>query len=323
MKNCFCTIITFDYLHYALALNDSLLQYNHEIKLNILVVDSTQSKVPVPGNISFFMPNEVCFDEVGDRILNKYSEQKKDVLRWALKPVFIKYLLNNGFDKVIYCDCDIFFYNDYKFLFNELDQYDVLLSPHWRCSTPFVQDTTDFDRANFQILFTEGLYNGGIIGSCKQGIGAMNWWARACEYICRKEPSFGFFDDQTHLNLLPVIFENIGIIRHKGYNIANWNQVDCKRELYNTNEVKINGIWELVCIHFTNSTISGILNGDDSLLKNYLDVYINCLKKNKPDFDILLRLPELVKEQKKKPTIFRRLRSKLRLRSRLLAIFQK
>lgn len=103
----------------------------------------------------------------------------------------------------------------------------------------------------------------------------MNWWANACEFICIKDTAKGMFYDQVHLNLLPVYFEHVGIARHKGCNVANWNMVECKRSLNKDGaSVIIAGEFEIIFIHFSQSTINGIENGTDPLLRPYLEQYV-------------------------------------------------
>lgn len=317
MKRCFCTIITTDYFPFALTLNDSLAYFDPSIELSILVADNKRidrnNLVIFPNNIKLYNVNEVCKKEIGLKIFEKYASENMDNFRWSMKPVFVNYLLSKqGYDKVIYADCDLFFYNAYSFLFDDLDKYNVLLSPHWRCSVPFDSDLNWTERENFQMLFNKGIFNGGLVGVNKNGVEAMDWWAKACEYVCIIDECKGYFVDQSHLNLLPVLFENIGIIRHKGCNIANWNQIDCKRQLNDKNQLQINGKWDIICIHFTQSTILGILNKNDSLLKPYLDKYFSILKKYKADIKINEKVQSLIQQSS--------LTSQLSKNSRLLHI---
>ncbi len=52
-----------------------------------------------------------------------------DFFRWSMKSMLISYLLDKGFDKVLYIDCDMFFFNDYHFLFSDLDTSSVVINP--------------------------------------------------------------------------------------------------------------------------------------------------------------------------------------------------
>lgn len=272
----FCTISTADYLPYVLALNESILQFNKNIRLSVLISDKYHDYSGVEReypNIDFYWFGEVCRDGVGKEIRDKYQSSDMDCFRWSMKPVFMKYLLKNmGFEKIIYVDNDIHFFHDFQFLFDELEQCNVLLSPHWRASDPRI------DASNFMILYTSGLYNGGFVGANRKAIDALDWWAMACAFICIKDPSQGQFVDQTHLNLLPIYFDAVKILKHRGCNVANWNQEECKRAKRG-DHVLINDIEPIIFIHFTNSTIRGILYGTDTELDVSLQKYFERLEK--------------------------------------------
>jgi len=292
--NSFCTIITADHIHYALALRKSLLDFGSDFDFHILVSgneralkDQIENKYK---NTLVHFAEDLCNKGIGKAIHSKYYPGNMDAFRWSMKPVFIKYLLQEkNCNKVIYTDCDIHFYNDYHFLLDELDQYNVLITPHWRSSDPHA------DLPNFEILYTSGIYNGGFIGANKNAIAAMEWWAMACEFICVKDAAIGMFVDQVHLNLLPVYFEGVGIVRHKGCNVANWNMVECKRTLIpGSQTVIIAGKFPVVFIHFTQSMIDGITSGADRLLLPYLEKYYEAINSfsTEPVFPELT-IPEL------------------------------
>ena len=95
-----------------------------------------------------------------------------------------------------------------------------------------------------------------------------------------KAPERGLFVDQAYLDLLPIYFESVKILRHRGCNVANWNQIECQREENQPGVITING-FPLVFIHFTASTIRGIEAGDDPLLRDHLARYRAALDANK------------------------------------------
>ncbi len=266
MQATFCTIITANFIHYALSLYESLSRWGKIESFYILIADQhsfNHVEIHFPS-IKFLHPEEVCNDEIGKEIQEKYQTSNMDCFRWSMKSILIKYLLERGYEQVFFLDPDLYFYNSFDFLLQELEGNSVLLSPHWRASDPYE------DPSNFRILQTNGLFNAGFIGVSKAGIPAMEWWAKVCGYKCTKDLEKGFFDDQGYLNLMPVYFEGVKILRHQGCNVANWNQVECKRTLNSEGKVLINNQWEVVFVHFTRSTVNGILSGQDHLLSDHL-----------------------------------------------------
>ena len=63
-----------------------------------------------PENVNIFTLLDLK-DHIGIQIIDKY-QNNQDKLRWALKPIFLKHLLNET-NAVIYVDNDIYFYNDF------------------------------------------------------------------------------------------------------------------------------------------------------------------------------------------------------------------
>ena len=215
-------------------------------------------------------------------------------------------MLENGFDKVLYTDCDIFFYGDYGFLFNELDSSSILLTPHWRTSDP------SLDESAFLSLFTDGLYNAGFIGANSAGLPALAWWANACHYRMETNEELSLKEDQGYLDVIPVMFENVKIIKHLGCNVSAWNQVECKRVQVGQ-EVLINGIYPIIFIHYNIRQFSGTLKGHDKLLLPYLMQFKNTFEENgdmlshfKKDFNLYY-----------KANLFIKLKWKLMIRTRI------
>ena len=262
MAKTFSTIITADYYPKAFALYTSLKKFDPFAKLQVLVSDNkavTMALPPAEG-ITIINALELAGYSLVNELGDKYAPTNPDFFRWSLKPVFISWLLENGFTKVLYADCDMFFFNDYNFLFDELDGSSVLLTPNWINSDPLV------DKESFFSLFTSGLFSAGFIGANRQALPALNWWARACHFMMGEHIQHGIRDDQKYLDVFPVKFETTKIIRHRGCNIGAWNYEECKRELVGGN-VMINGVYPVIFVHFDGMMVQGILRGYDKLLR--------------------------------------------------------
>jgi len=272
----FCTISTLDHMPQVFALYDSVKRYHADVLFHVLISDAGPECVDGSGlfpNIRLYGVDEMCRHGIGKEICEKYRDVSMDTFRWAMKPVFLKYLIENAdCKKLIYVDNDIYFFNEYSFLFDELNSSDIILTPHWRASDPHADST------NFFTLYTSGLYNGGCVGVNKNAVKALEWWEMACQYVCEVNAARGQFVDQTHLNLLPIYFEKVKIIKHRGCNVANWNRSECAR-VKKGDSVLINGTDPVVFIHFTHSTIKGIVKGDDALLEPFLLKYQENLKR--------------------------------------------
>ncbi len=301
----FCTIISFDFLPYARVLFSSLNISNVDTNFHVLITDNGNIPTSENKNLKYTSINDILKYPYAELIEKKYSSFNSDTFRWALKPVYISFLLENEYDKVIYLDPDIFFTGDYSFLFKELNESSVLLTPHWRDPDPQINED------HFITLFKHGLFNAGFIGASKNGLDAIKWWAEVCHYKMDKDPENGFFDDQRYLDAMPVLFPNTKILQHKGCNLSFWNMAVCKREIVN-GQLLINRQYKPVFIHFTKDTIINIKNRNDYLLNPYLEKYEKALHMEGIDLFKTLSTEEFSKYD----TMYYKVKHKLRLRTR-------
>ena len=305
-----CTIITADYLPLAKALHRSLQKNLPGTSLQVLVVNENNFS----SADSFFIHSldVLSGSSYFKEIEKKYAHTNADYFRWALKPLFIGHLLEKGFSKVIFADPDLYFISNFSFLFDELERNNVLLTPHWRSTDPVKNEDS------LLAVLKDGLYNAGFIAVNKNATDVITWWAGVCHYKTEALKDIGLFVDQKYLDIVPVQFDNVHILKHKGCNLAAWNIDTCKRELIN-GKLFINKIFEPVFIHFTKDTIINILNRNDILLQPFLNDYISALQKE--GFSLLENLDNL-DPQKYKSSAYK-LKHQLRLRTRVKRFFFK
>ena len=299
----YCSIITSNYFFYAKALYDSLEKNCKNFSFNLLVVDNNEQLSSYKGiQIINLLSIKNALPDDYEKI-EKYENDKESTLRWALKPILLKYLVSKcSYNKAIFLDPDLFFYENSNFLFDLLDNNDVLITPHWRSKSPFK------DRANFNLLFSEGLYNAGFFGCNSNSTDILDWWLKMCSYQMKK--SEGFYVDQGFLNLFPIYYsDRVKIITHKGCNISNWNRIECQRTL-DKNELLINGKFPIVFIHFTNATINNIYKGSDKILKPFLELYAKSLKKHNKNFKFKF---EINADTKNKKSLIKKILIRLKL----------
>lgn len=280
MNHCFCTIITPNYIHYAMTLFDSISKYSKKINF---IIGISHEKTPdyniIDSRISFVNAEDLkSVDENALNIYKKYYNQNHDHFRWSIKPILVKYILKKGYDRVIFLDPDLHFCSNFDFLFDDLLESNMLLTPHWRSNSP------SDSNSEFKRLFQDGLYNAGFFGVNQNAIKILDWWASACAYKCKRDYVIGLHDDQGYLDILPVYFDKVKVLEHQGCNIASWNIDYCKRSIDIDGNIKINNKWEIIFIHMTPRTIKLIENGRDYLLKPYLEEWRQQLEENRKRF---------------------------------------
>lgn len=279
METTFCTIITKSHLRFALTLHMSYRKFgNYQTK--VLIVDGSEKDVSdylYPG-VHYLFPGQINLER-SKEVKNKYGHIKSsDYYRWSMKPVLMYYLLNQeGYDRVIYVDSDLFFYQSPQFLIDLLEEHSILLTPHHHHSDPKI-DETDFLRN-----FKHGHYNAGFVGASRRGLKALDWWAVACIYKMGRIPKLGIFDDQAYLNLMPVYFEKVFIVHHSGCNL-HVHSPEHPRSIIN-GQLLISNSYPLVFAHFRREYIRLILSGKDPLMQEKLEEYRDFICREFPDFD--------------------------------------
>lgn len=258
MKKVFCTISTHSHLFKCFALAESLQAFDGI--LEVLLVDQKDEVLETPSNVRFTFLKDLESD-LAKRIIKKYVN-KTDRLRWSLKSVFILQLLAAN-NKVIYIDNDILFFSDPSFLFEELSQHPVLLTPHHYPSNP--ESNQNWFEANFRV----GLYNAGFLAANQDAIAVLNWWAKACLYRCEKSYWRGLFDDQKYLDLFPILENRTKVLTHLGCNVAAWNEACCRVSLQE-NLFVVNEHIPLIFYHFNGFSLQQ-LEVDGALLQHYFN----------------------------------------------------
>jgi hypothetical protein len=208
----FGTISTSSHLYKCFALANSVSPFGGILKILLIDQPKPNQRNNLPPNCELVMLDTLQSD-IALKLANKY---KKDKLRWSLKPVFLLYLLTS-FQKAIYVDNDIFFFSDYNGLEKELDNNNILLTPHYYPSSPKKNQT--WLEANLRI----GLFNAGFVGANRNAKEALEWWSECCLYEMKKSYSRGLFDDQKYLDLMPILFDKVKILKNKACNVAGWN----------------------------------------------------------------------------------------------------
>jgi len=258
-----CTITTASHLFKVYALADSLSAY--PVKMHVLVVDEVIA-FSENDRLKFYSLSQVSESELAQKIIHKY-QNSKDKLRWGMKSVFLNYLLQQSIEKLIYVDNDIYFYQSPEVIFQSFNNSDILLTPHFYPSDPTKHQ--NWLEANYRV----GLYNAGFIGVTKEATQFLNWWTECCLYNMKKSYWRGLFDDQKYLDLVPIKFENVKVLKNRGLNFAGWN-CDFSEE---NSPIHYN---EIVFVHFANLTLE-LFSKPTSYYYDLFQEYNNSIMKYK------------------------------------------
>jgi len=272
-RKCVCTISTRSHLFKSKALVESLNSFN--FSTFVLIIDEVFSDdIEMFSSEEFRTLNDLN-SPIVSQLIKKYQNYP-DKLRWSLKPIFTKYLLENGYDQVIYVDNDIFFYSSPDFLFEKLETSSFLLTPHFYKALP--NKNQNWLEANYRV----GLYNAGFFGVNKNATPILDWWAECCLYNVKIAYWRGLYLDQKYLDLVPVIFDNVEVVKHRGCNFAGWN---CDEVLIEEkeNQLYINDD-KLVFIHFSPLSVERFSNKQSAVYSSF-QKYLIELQNHKSNFE--------------------------------------
>lgn len=275
------SIITTNHCDKAFTMLESMREFR-DCHLHLFPVNLTNEELPEHEHVTFYRPEEILDGPLGTINRLCYARyhnpprplpkiiSRFDYLRWSLKAGFIRHLLQDH-QMIIYADCDLHFYSDFSEIINYATSKSITLSPHWRTIHTTTGKEIDFN-------FRHGLYNGGFLIATQSGNHILDWWAERCCAECSASSETTYVD-QKYLDMLPLYFDNIGIIKHKGYNVAAWNLSYLKRTIQD-DEVLVAGE-KIVFIHYSPITVRKIEEGDDFLLADHLREYKSALLKQR------------------------------------------
>lgn len=252
MKQVICTISTYTYLPKVEVLYQSLKDNTH-FDFYCLVIDEDIIDNKDSG-IHYLTLREIkeCIPS------SIYTKYKNDALRWATKTLLMQFLMAKGFEKIVYVDNDIYFFDSPKVIFERLEKKSFLLTPHFYQSVP--NNHARWFEANFRV----GLYNAGFIACTSESLDILKWWQTCCEYNIKKRFRRGLFDDQKYLDLVPVLFDHVEVVKDRSWNMAGWNDLE-----FDHIQTYENHLVRPLFVHFTKLTMEKWREKDHPLRKYY------------------------------------------------------
>jgi hypothetical protein len=267
-----CTIICGNYRAQARVLARSFRDQYPDGRCVVLVVDASDD---LAG------PND-GFDVVTLAALEipllEQMRGRYDAIEFstAVKPWLLRWMLRQFGDigPIAYFDPDIRFYSRMTELESMLARTWIALTPHLLTGMPLDGKTPDE-----QALLLAGVYNLGFIGLSKSEISVqfLDWWEDRLARQCIVQPEDGFFVDQRFIDFVPGLFDDVGILRNPGYNVAYWNLAGRSLSGTSPGEVLVNGT-PLRFFHF--SGFDPRRAGDLSKHQNRVDPSAKPLLKN-------------------------------------------
>jgi hypothetical protein len=209
-----------NYVPKARVLAHSVKQHHPEAKFHLVLCD------PLPDWLAES-------PEPFDTILPVEQLPIPDVRRWvffhnlvelctAVKGAAARVILEQyPGEPVLYFDPDIVLFSRVDRILEALGQHDVVLTPHQTEPEATVDAVLDNEMGSLK----HGVFNLGFLGLSgnEASVRFNDWWYERLLHFCQIDFKLGLFTDQRWMDLAPVLFDNVGILRDPGYNVATWN----------------------------------------------------------------------------------------------------
>ena len=213
-----CTIIAGNYLPQARVLARSYSEHNHGEPCSVLLIDDPEHKIEDAGEpFEVIRPEEVGFGRF-EGLAAMYNVTE---LATAVKPLFLRYLLDRERAPLAYFDPDIRFFDQIDEIARLTDSGGVLLTPH----VAFRPVPRDDEKPTEIDLLASGTYNLGFI-ALAPGDDAerlIDWWWERLRFDCVIEHAMGVFVDQRWFDLVNSVVSRFHVVRDPGVNVAYWN----------------------------------------------------------------------------------------------------
>ncbi len=216
MIRCF-TSFTLGYLPRARILAETLRAVHPDWHLTALLVD----RLPPGADLSAFDAVVAAESLAIPRFRAWLFRHDLVEACCAVKGTMLCRLLDAGAEAVVYLDPDIALFHPLASLAARLAHASVLLTPHQL--TP--NDSSAAIADNEAAALRYGVFNLGFLAVANDATGRRfaAWWAARLLESCYDAPEQGMFADQRVCDLVPALFERVGIVRDPGWNVASWN----------------------------------------------------------------------------------------------------
>ncbi len=244
------TICTNNFLSLARVAAKSFLQHHKGYEFYLGIIDPIDPKIQ-----QWYDGFKVLTcDEIGvtdlEAMARKYNVSE---FSCTMKSYFARYFLKeyDSVSEILYLDADLYFYAPLAEIERLHYDYDILLTPH--LIKPMVFDGKQPDEVAY---LSTGTYNGGFfsIKVTENSRRFIEWWCDRMRDYCFYSLERGLFVDQKWLNLVPVFFDKVFIVKQAGYNVSYWNLHERSIEL-KQGQYLVNGEDTLRFFHFSSMNL--------------------------------------------------------------------
>lgn len=216
----FFTSVTSNYIPKARVLATSLKQHHPDAHFHLLLSDTHPDWLARTGEP---FDSVILAEDLGIEDFSAWVFKHSVVeLCTAVKGFGFQYIIDrHGADKVAYLDPDMVVFAPLDPLYEALDKWSVILTPH----QTMPEETPEAILDNEICSLKHGVFNLGFLAirASSEGRRFVDWWASRLKDHCYDDIPGGLFTDQRWVDLAPCFFDDLHVLRDPGYNVATWN----------------------------------------------------------------------------------------------------
>lgn len=211
------TVVTAGRLPQARVLGASLQAHQPDLPLHVVLVGSPPADVRGDAEPFTFLPRPIPGGGEIDDLLLRGRETDAAV---RAKAAGMLALLHAGHDRVLYLDADTEAVGGLDPLLDAAGDHEITLVPH-----ALDPPASPRDLQPELLLLVAGAYNAGVVavraGAVAQAF--LHWWGKRTAAGAGYGPHEGVFHDQRWLDLVPGLFDGVGVLRDDRFDIGPWN----------------------------------------------------------------------------------------------------
>ena len=242
MKRYYCTYFDRNYIIKAIALIESLARHEkNSFELFVVCLDELTRILLKKLNYPFV--NLIPLHEIEYRdqeLIQARGNRSLVEYYWTLTPTVILKILENNphIQTLTYLDADLYFYSSPDPIWNELQDYSVMIHEH-RFSP---------EQKSLEVY---GKYNVGLLifKNDQRARSVLQWWRARCNEWCYARLEKDRYGDQLYLSQFQSRFQGVTVLKHIGAGVGPWNHIQYNFYKDNNGQVFVNE-YPLIFYHF-------------------------------------------------------------------------
>jgi hypothetical protein len=239
----FFTVVAQNYLPKAAVLGRSIHRHHGDrARFHVILLDAVPAELArrKPEYIDSILTIEQLDLPIENRLGWIFKHTIVELCTAVKAQAALQLFEKTGAKHLVYLDPDIWVLRPLDGLLAHFRGANILLTPHQ--TQPDSRD--DVIRDNELGSLRHGVYNLGFLGlkRSEETFRFLHWWNYRLMKFCYDQVVEGLFTDQKWIDLVPVFFENVAVLKSPGFNVSTWNLSQRRITRTERGELEANGV---------------------------------------------------------------------------------